>query len=69
MRMLNQPVVSEEQTHEHANHAGSNNYNRDLFPLQGNTGMVVGRIELEVSPLGPSDWNGIVYLFGRHGYL
>lgn len=62
-------MVSQQQAHEHANHTGSNDDNRDLILLQGNTRMVVRRIELEMSPLGPSDGNGIVYLFRCHGIL
>lgn len=69
MKMLDQPMISQQQAHEHANHAGSNNDHRDLILLQGDTGMIVGRIELELSPLGPSNGEGIVYLFSCHGIL
>lgn len=62
-------MVSQQQTHEHSNHTGSNDDNRDLILLQGNTGMVVRCIELEVSPLGPGDGNGIIYLSCCHGIL
>lgn len=67
--MYYQPVVSQQQTHEHANHARSNDDDRDLILLQGNTGMVVRSIEPEMSPLGPSNGNSIVNLFGCHGLL
>lgn len=62
-------MVSQEQTHEHANHTGSNDDNRDLILLQLNSGMVVRGIELEMSPLGPGDGNGIIYLSCCHGTL
>lgn len=63
-------MVSQQQTHEHANHTGSNDDNRDLsHPAPREYWNGLRYIELEMSPLGPGDGNGIIYLSCCHGIL